>query len=70
MRDWIFDPLTPLKYGVILADPPWRYELYSKRGEHKSAQAQYKTFAIDYRVAPPLQHHILEGLNLILSASQ
>ena len=28
-------------YGCVIADPPWRFELYSKEGEEKSAQAQY-----------------------------
>lgn len=28
-------------YRVVLADPPWRFELHSERGEAKSAQAQY-----------------------------
>ena len=25
MTDWPFDPLTPMKYHAILADPPWKY---------------------------------------------
>jgi N6-adenosine-specific RNA methylase IME4 len=28
-------------YGAVLADPPWRFKLYSELGEEKSAQAQY-----------------------------
>lgn len=28
-------------YGCVIADPPWRFELYSPAGEEKSAQAQY-----------------------------
>lgn len=28
-------------YGCVIADPPWRFELYSEAGEEKSAQAQY-----------------------------
>lgn len=42
------DPGAPLRpippgrnYRVVLADPPWRFELHSAKGEAKSAQAQY-----------------------------
>lgn len=38
---WPFDPLRPLSYGLILADPPWRYELRSAGGEAKAPQAHY-----------------------------
>lgn len=35
-------PEVPLfRYGCILADPPWRYENYSRKGEHKGAAAKY-----------------------------
>jgi len=30
-----------LKYGVILADPPWKFKAYSKKGEGKSPQRHY-----------------------------
>lgn len=39
--NWPFNGLIPLRYGVILADPPWRYENYSKKGEGKGAAGQY-----------------------------
>lgn len=28
---WPFENLTPLRYGAILADPPWRMKMYSER---------------------------------------
>lgn len=28
---WPFDPLTPMKYGAILADPPWACEKRTER---------------------------------------
>ncbi|NOG73734.1 MT-A70 family methyltransferase [Roseicella sp. DB1501] len=31
----------PGQYGVLYADPPWRFELRSDRGEDKSPQAHY-----------------------------
>ncbi|MGA7807139.1 MT-A70 family methyltransferase [Bradyrhizobium sp.] len=33
---WQFDSLTPLKYGAILADPPWRMKMYSAKGMGRS----------------------------------
>ncbi len=38
---WIFDPLPIFGFDVIMADPPWAFELRSEAGEAKSAQAQY-----------------------------
>lgn len=35
------------KYDVILADPPWKYRNWSKRGEGKGAAGQYDTMAVD-----------------------
>jgi N6-adenosine-specific RNA methylase IME4 len=39
--DWPFGALAPGRYGLIMADPPWRFELYSDKGKGKSAQAHY-----------------------------
>lgn len=33
---WPFAPLTPLRYGAILADPPWRMKMYSVKGMGRS----------------------------------
>lgn len=35
------------RFGVILADPPWQFRLYSEKGEEKSPQAHYSTMTID-----------------------
>lgn len=53
---WPFDPLPPLSYDVIVADPPWRYELYSEAGNEKAASAQYETMALDDIMALPVGH--------------
>ena len=39
--DWPLGTLRhrPTAYGLIMIDPPWSVELYSTRGEEKSAQA-------------------------------
>ena len=35
MTCWPFGDLAPYSYGVILADPPWRFETHSERGNAK-----------------------------------
>lgn len=47
MADWPFAPLRPLNYDIIMADPPWKFRLWSKKGEKKSPEAQYSTMSID-----------------------
>jgi N6-adenosine-specific RNA methylase IME4 len=39
---WFFDPLIPLHYELIVIDPPWGFDLYSKEGAKKSALAKYE----------------------------
>lgn len=39
---WPFEPLRPLSFDFIMADPPWLYKMRSKKGEAKSPQAHYK----------------------------
>ncbi|AVH41846.1 MT-A70 family methyltransferase [Agrobacterium tumefaciens] len=39
---WFFDPLLPLHYEMIVIDPPWGFDLYSKEGAKKSALAKYE----------------------------
>lgn len=39
--DWPFGDLAPMSADVIMADPPWRFRLYSEAGEHKSPQRHY-----------------------------
>lgn len=38
---WFFEPLLPLHYEMIVIDPPWGFDLYSREGAKKSAQAKY-----------------------------
>lgn len=38
---WPFDPLQPLSYDFIMADPPWRFATWSAGGELKSPSAHY-----------------------------
>lgn len=51
--DWPFAPLTPLKYGAILADPPWAYAMRSEKGYEKSPEAHYETMSLaDIKALP------------------
>ncbi len=45
MNDWPFDELEPHAYGVILADPAWRWIARSKKGEAKGASRHYRTMS-------------------------
>nr|WP_289851528.1 MT-A70 family methyltransferase [Sinorhizobium meliloti] len=42
VTDWFFAPLLPLHYELIVIDPPWGFDLYSKEGAKKSALAKYE----------------------------
>jgi N6-adenosine-specific RNA methylase IME4 len=54
-KDWPFgDVLEPWSYGLIFADPPWRFQLWSEKGEGKSAQAHYATMTIEEIAALPV----------------
>lgn len=39
---WPFGELIPLRYGLILADPPWSFTNYSPKGWGKSPHAHYQ----------------------------
>ncbi len=41
-QPWPFDGLTPLRYRVILADPPWRFRTWGEHNQHKSASKHYR----------------------------
>ena len=42
------------KYNVIYADPPWHYQVYSKKGEGRSAESHYPTMSIEEICALPV----------------
>lgn len=44
---WPFGSLTPMKYGAILADPPWAYKMRSSKGHAKSPEAHYPTMSME-----------------------
>jgi len=38
-------------HGVIMADPPWKYEMYSDKGHEKGAHKHYKGMSFDELVS-------------------
>lgn len=52
--DWPFGSLEPWSFDLIMADPPWRFELYSEKGEEKSPQAHYATMTLADIAALPV----------------
>lgn len=54
MTVWPFENLQPFKYGAILADPPWAYEMRSEKGYEKSPESHYKTMPLDQIKALPV----------------
>lgn len=59
-----FAPLIPSNYGVILADPPWSYRMYSEAGYEKSPESHYDTMPLDRIAALPVRQ--LAGPNCLL----
>lgn len=49
-----FENLPPLSYDFIMADPPWAYENWSEKGEHKNASAQYDCMSLEDIKALPV----------------
>lgn len=54
MRIWPFDPLMPMKYGKIIADPPWQYIMRSEKGYEKSPESHYNTMTLAQIKALPV----------------
>ena len=55
-NDWPFEPLQPFKYGVILADPPWRFRTWGEHNQHKAASKHYSLMTTADIKALPVNH--------------
>ena len=51
---WAFDPLERGKYGAILADPAWHFEVWSLADRGRHASAHYATMPIKDIYALPV----------------
>lgn len=61
---WFFEPLLPLHYEMIVIDPPWPFELYSKKGDLKSAQRHYDCMSHEEIINLPVGQ--LASMNCLL----
>jgi N6-adenosine-specific RNA methylase IME4 len=52
-------PLTLIRpaggFGLIMADPPWSYEMYSQKGYAKAPEGQYATLTLAEIMALPVE---------------
>jgi len=62
---WPFGDLRTFGYDVIVADPPWDFELYSENGNRKGAAPHYKLMSTPEIKALPVGH-LARGDSLIL----
>jgi N6-adenosine-specific RNA methylase IME4 len=67
---WPFAPLKKMHYGIIVADPPWRWEAFSEKGEGKSASQHYSV--MDLKALMRLPVHMLgaDDSMLVMWATQ
>lgn len=63
---WVFDPLRRGAYGLILADPPWAYEMRSEAGHVKSPEAHYPTMPVEEICALPVDELAAPDCLLVL----
>lgn len=52
--DWPFGDLKPMSFGVIMADPPWPFSNWSKKGEGRNASQHYRTMSLEEIMALPV----------------
>lgn len=64
MSGWFFDPLRPFAFDVVDADCPTPFELYSQKGNAKSASAQYDTMSWEGLAKLPVGH-LVRGNGII-----
>lgn len=62
---WPFGELATFKYSVIVADPPWNFNLRSAAGERKSAMFHYDCMPLEDIKALPVGH-LAAGDSLLL----
>lgn len=65
---WPFGSLQMFRYGVILADPPWRFLNYSAKGEVKNPVSHYDCMDLDALKALPVNHLAADDCALFMWA--
>jgi N6-adenosine-specific RNA methylase IME4 len=66
---WPFGDLPPLRYGLILADPPWAFRLHSDKGDRKSPQAHYGCMGAGELAALPVDQLAAPDCALLMWAT-
>jgi N6-adenosine-specific RNA methylase IME4 len=56
------------KFGVIYADPPWSFNVYSGKGKQRSADRQYDTMSLDDIKALPIEQLAADDCALMMWA--
>lgn len=64
IRDRFIDLRPAGGFGLIMADPPWSYRMYSSRGYAKSPEAHYQTMSLAQIKALPVE--ILAATDCVL----
>lgn len=67
---WPFGDLRPLSYGVILADPPWRFRTWGEHNQQKSASKHYSLMTTDAIKALPVNQLAAPDCMLVMWAVQ
>ena len=64
--DWPFGDLKPLRYGLILADPPWRFRTWGEHNQQKSASKHYALMDMDALKALPVNQLATDNAALVM----
>lgn len=62
----MMDDLPRNHFGLIYADPPWRFETWSEAGEGRSASQHYDTMSLEQMMALPIAELCLEDVVLLM----
>ncbi len=57
------------RFAVVLADPPWEFETYSRKGKERSAERHYNTMTLDDIKALPVASLAADDCALFLWAT-
>lgn len=64
-----FEDIPKFQYDLIMADPPWRFENWSKKGEEKNASDKYDCMSLDDIKSIPVGHLAAKDCALFLWAT-
>lgn len=66
LRPWPFGGLPRRRFGVILADPPWRFLTWSEAGRDRSPDQHYPTMTPAQMMALPVKQLAAPNCALIM----